>query len=193
MQMSSLQNYLSTDKLLFIKKWIKDYPLLLKVKYNRKTKLGDYRRLPNGHQITINHNLPEDLFFLTLTHEIAHMHAFAKYGYRIKPHGKEWKYTFSQLIRASYTVYNPTAQGLILDFSNNPKAGFFSSPALAYYFKKLENVDITHLMDLKADQLFILKNKTFKKGKKRKIKYICTEIKTGLPYLIHGLAEVKKV
>jgi predicted SprT family Zn-dependent metalloprotease len=45
----------------------------------------------NSHQITINGTLEPQLFFFVLTHELAHLIAFEKYGRRISPHGQEWK------------------------------------------------------------------------------------------------------
>ena len=73
--------------------------LTVKVKSERKTRHGDYKRLPNGnHEITVNSNLNPHRFLITLVHEIAHFEAFNTYGRWIKPHGKEWKYTFQRLM-----------------------------------------------------------------------------------------------
>ena len=73
---------------------IKALGVHLKIVDERVTRHGDYRRLADGgHQITVNTNLNTYRFLITLIHEIAHLVAFQKYGARIKPHGKEWKYT----------------------------------------------------------------------------------------------------
>ena len=73
--------------------------LVVKVKKERKTRHGDYRRLPNGnHQITVNSNLNHYRFLITLIHEIAHFEAYSRYGRTIKPHGLEWKRTFQHLM-----------------------------------------------------------------------------------------------
>ena len=81
--------------------------LVVKVKQERKTRHGDYRRLPNGkHQITINSNLNPYRFLITLIHEIAHFETYKSYGKLIKPHGPEWKSVFQHLmlgfLRPSY-------------------------------------------------------------------------------------------
>ena len=69
--------------------------LTVLVKNERKTRHGDYRKLPNGkHQITINNNLNKYRFLITLVHEVAHFEAYKNYGRLIKPHGLEWKRTF---------------------------------------------------------------------------------------------------
>ena len=73
--------------------------LSVKVKNERKTRHGDYKRLPNGnHQITVNSNLNHYRFLITLIHEIAHFEAYKNYGRVIKPHGIEWKRTFQHLM-----------------------------------------------------------------------------------------------
>ena len=73
--------------------------LVVKIKQERKTRHGDYRRLPNGkHQITINSNLNTYRFLITLIHEIAHFEAYKSYGKMIKPHGLEWKSVFQHLM-----------------------------------------------------------------------------------------------
>ncbi|MGK0428740.1 MAG: hypothetical protein ACJARX_000394, partial [Psychroserpens sp.] len=73
--------------------------LSVTVKRERKTRHGDYRRLPNGqHQITVNSNLNHYRFLITLIHEIAHFEAYKSYGRSIKPHGLEWKHTFQHLM-----------------------------------------------------------------------------------------------
>ena len=73
--------------------------LVVKIKKERKTRHGDYRRLPNGkHQITINSNLNTYRFLITLIHEIAHFEAYKTYGKMIKPHGLEWKSVFQHLM-----------------------------------------------------------------------------------------------
>lgn len=74
------------------------YPCKLKIVNNRRTKHGDFRRLPTGkYQITINNDLNQYRFLLTLIHELAHLVTFQKYG-RIKPHGIEWKRSFQHLM-----------------------------------------------------------------------------------------------
>ena len=80
--------------------------LTVKVKNERKTRHGDYKQLPNGkHEITVNSNLNSYRFLVTLIHEIAHFEAYKTFGRSIKPHGKEWKYTFQRLM---LPFLNPT-------------------------------------------------------------------------------------
>ncbi|MBQ0787816.1 MAG: SprT-like domain-containing protein, partial [Oceanihabitans sp.] len=92
---NTLQNYIPAQAIPYVLNLLKHDNLVVKVKKERKTRHGDYRKLPNNkHQITINANLNSYRFLITLIHEIAHLEAFTKYGRFIKPHGKEWKQTF---------------------------------------------------------------------------------------------------
>ena len=192
-RLSMLKKYINQSAIYFIEKWTKDYHLLLKVKNERKTKLGDYKKLKNGHQITINNEPNEDLFFMVLTHEIAHMHAFHQYGFRIKPHGKEWKFVFGKLLKESVKAYKEDFQKIILSFAENPRANYYAYTPIVNYFNNSKEINKILLSDLKENAIFSIGNKIFKKGNKRKIRYICTELSTGKKYSIHGLAPIDKV
>src|SRR5210317_2059336 len=96
---STLQEYIPTASLSKVLKLLEHDNLVVKIKKERKTRHGDYMRLPNGkHQITINSNLNKYRFLITLIHEIAHFEAYKTYGKFIKPHGIEWKHTFQHLV-----------------------------------------------------------------------------------------------
>ena len=62
---------------------IKTYGVHLKIVNERKTRHGDYRKMPDGTlQITINANLNPYRFLITLIHEIAHLKAFQEFGFQ---------------------------------------------------------------------------------------------------------------
>ena len=91
----------------------------------RKTRHGDYRRLPNGsHVITINQSQNAYRFLLTLIHEIAHFQAFEHYGRRIKPHGLEWKNTFKKLLLPiiNNDIFPDQILKFLSNYAKNPKA-----------------------------------------------------------------------
>lgn len=97
--MDRLQEYIPQNAILKVIDLLDHDNLTVKVKNERKTRHGDYKRLPNGkHQITVNSNLNSYRFLITLIHEIAHFEAYKNYGKVIKPHGIEWKYTFQHLM-----------------------------------------------------------------------------------------------
>ena len=94
-----LKDYLPAKALAQVLTLLEHDKLQIKIKKERKTRHGDYMRLPNGkHQITINSNLNQYRFLITLVHEIAHFDAYNLYGKFIKPHGIEWKQTFQHLM-----------------------------------------------------------------------------------------------
>lgn len=92
--------YLGEKAALFIDNQTKDLKFHLKITKPRDTKFGDY--FPpvknNRQRITINGNLDKYSFLITLLHELAHLYAQENYGQNHKPHGEEWKNTFSGLL-----------------------------------------------------------------------------------------------
>ena len=95
---STLEPYIPKQALSQVLVLLRHDNLVVKVKKERKTRHGDYRKLPNGkHQITINSNLNVYRFLLTLIHEIAHFEAYKQFGRFVKPHGIEWKRNFQHL------------------------------------------------------------------------------------------------
>ncbi len=66
----------------------------------RRRKLGDYCQMPSGeHRITLNDNLSPFAMLLVLIHETAHLETRLRYGKAVQPHGKEWKETYSRLLK----------------------------------------------------------------------------------------------
>lgn len=167
----------------------------IKVVRERKTRHGDYRKMPDGtHQITVNDNLNPYRFLITLIHELAHLLAFKKYGNRIKPHGKEWKYTFQQLmlpfIRPE-VFPKELLPPLALHFKN-PKASSDTDSRLSLALKGYDPPnDKNFIFEIPEGGLFRLYNgKVFKRGAKRVKRFECIEINTGRVYLFNPNAEV---
>lgn len=172
--------------------------LVVKIKKERKTKHGDYKPLPNGkHQITINANLNQYRFLITLIHEIAHFQAFQNYGHYIKPHGREWKLTFQYLMLPFLNpdVFPNEILPLLAHHFKNPKASSDSDVKLSLALKKFDVPnDKTYIFEIPIGSTFKLYNgRLFKMGKKRTKRFECTEIKTGRLYLFNPNAEVELI
>ncbi|WP_040251821.1 SprT-like domain-containing protein [Psychroserpens mesophilus] len=170
--------------------------LVVKVKQERKTRHGDYRRLPNGkHQITVNSNLNCYRFLITLLHEIAHFEAFKNYGKAIKPHGIEWKRTFQHLMLPFLNpeIFPVEILPLMAKHFKNPKASSDTDIQLAYALKQFDAPnDKTFIFELPLHSTFKLYNgRIFKKGLQRRTRFECVEIKTGRLYLFNPNAEVE--
>jgi len=170
--------------------------LVVKIKQERKTRHGDYRRLPNGkHQITINSNLNPYRFLITLIHEIAHFEAYKSYGKLIKPHGSEWKFVFQHLMLQFLRpdVFPNDVLPFLATHFKNPKASSDSDTVLAL---KLKQFDVpngkTFIFEVPEGAVFKLYNgKLFRKGLKRRTRFECTDMATGRLYVFNPNAEVE--
>ena len=93
MDLSPLKEFLPPKTLPLFEAWLTPHPFRIVVTRPRRSKLGDFRSSPYEDRptITVNGDLESHQFALTLTHEIAHLMTFEKYGHRIRAHGPEWK------------------------------------------------------------------------------------------------------
>jgi SprT protein len=166
MSIQSLEKYLPQNTLQYLKTWFSDYYIHIKITRNRNSKLGDYRKLPdNSHEITINSTLVPQLFFFVLTHELAHLIAFEKYGRRISPHGNEWKDTFRRMLLESIDEY--------------------------FHIEKHDD-KLQFIEELKEGDYFMYRNeKYFLEGLIKK-NYLCKNLATGRKYSFKPLARVEK-
>ncbi|WP_018675224.1 SprT-like domain-containing protein [Riemerella columbina] len=192
MSLQGLQQFLPSEALPYIERWLQGQFIHIKITRARQSKLGDYRKLPNGgHQITVNGNLEPALFFFVLTHEIAHLLAFKNYR-NILPHGKEWKQTFRNLLLESLEVYKTDLQPIIKHFAKNPKASFNADPQLVKYFRTSDGTKQT-IDTLAIGSRFDYRGLQYKISEKRKKRYLCIQTSTGKPYLFSPCAEVEPI
>jgi ribosomal protein S17 len=193
---NTLQEYIPENAFPLVKELLNYDNLVVKIKSERKTRHGDYKRLPNGrHQISINSNLNEYRFLITLIHEIAHFEAFREYGKFIKPHGIEWKRTFQHLMLPFLNpeVFPANLLPLLASHFKNPKASSDTDANLALALKQYDEPnDKTFVFEVPFGQKFKLHNKrVFEMGKKRVKRFECIEVKTGKLYLFNPNAEVE--
>ena len=195
MSIQNLEKYLPENTLPFLKNWFGEFYLHIKITRGRNSKLGDYRKKPDkSHQITINSTLQPQLFFFVLTHELAHLIAFEKYGNRISPHGAEWKTTFRIMLLESISIYSDDLKPIILQFSKSPKANFMASPDLVKYFHIEDYEDETsYIEDLSIGDQFIYKKQRYIIEEKRKKNYLCNQLESGKKYIFKPLARVEKL
>jgi hypothetical protein len=168
----------------------------LKIVNERVTRHGDYRKLPNGeHQITVNANLNRYRFFITLIHEIAHLVAFQKYGRNIKPHGREWKLIFQQLMLPFIRpeIFPSQLLPFLALHFKNPKATSDTDSRLSLALKAYDPPnDKNYIFEIPFGANFRLYNgKIFKRGKQRVKRFECLEVATGRIYLFNPNAEVE--
>lgn len=194
----NLQQYIPQEALAGVTSLLAHDNLTVLVKQERKTRHGDYRKLPNGkHQITVNANLNQYRFLITLLHEIAHFEAYKAYGRFIKPHGIEWKRTFQHLVLPYLRpeVFPIQLLPLLAKHFKNPKASSDTDVKLALALKQFDAPNNkTLIFELPFGTTFKLYNgRVFKKGNKRTKRYECLELATGKLYLFNPNAEVEPI
>lgn len=193
-----LQKYLPEAAVDPVLELIRKNGVHLKIVNERVTRHGDYKKLPNGgHRITVNANLNKYRFLITLVHEIAHLVAFRDYGRTIKPHGKEWKHIFQQLMLPYLRpeVFPSSLLPLLALHFKNPKASSDTDARLSLALKQYDPPnDKSFIFEIPYGGTFRLYNgKLFKRGNKRVKRYECLELDSGRIYLFNPNAEVEYI
>ena len=188
-----LQKYLPDEALNGVLDLTNEYPCHLKIVSKRKTKHGDFKRFSDGKvQITINNDLNQYRFLLTLIHEYAHLVTFQKYK-KVKPHGKEWKENFKMLMLPFLHpgVFPADILHALAKYLINPKASSDGDIKLSLAFRNHDRLSDKRLIfEIPDNSRFSYRNRTFVKGRKRRTRYECVEILTHKKYIFHPHAEV---
>lgn len=168
---------------------------IFKVSKPRKTKLGDYRFLPEkkAHKITVNSNLNKYSFLITTIHEFAHLQASVNHGNRIAAHGREWKDEFRELLIPvlSHPDFPEDIKKVLNRTLDNLKASSCTDINLYRVLKTYDKKSDKKLLEeIGNDRVFRLNSKEYKRGRLRRSRYECMEIHSGKLYLVHRLAEV---
>lgn len=127
---------------------------------------------------------------------MAHLITFEKYKDQVQPHGKEWKEAFAMLLQGfiNRQIFPKDIEDALKRYVLNPKASSCSDHHLYRVLKKYDAKPVTHLEEIPTDSIFQLgKNGIFKKGIKRRTRYLCMHLESKRLYLISGIAEVKVI
>ena len=171
----------------------------LKVSKKRSSKLGDFRRPFKGKpaRISVNGDLGPNHFLITYTHEVAHAVVWEKYGRQAKPHGIEWQNTYSSMLSEMIeaNAFANELEEVLSQHIQRPKASSCSDPELYKVLNKFEKGDeIEFLEDLAEGSTFqVGKGRVFIKGKKRRSRFECIELRSKKLYYVHAHAEVKLI
>ncbi len=170
----------------------RQYEFRLKLPNHRRSKWGDYRyrKSANGteqHQISVNRTLPNEAFLLTYLHEVAHLIAFQQCGFRIRPHGAEWKACFRQLLQPvlAQSMVSEEVRLPLQRYAQNPKATVHADAALlsALLRDKPPDGDIP-LSSVGEQEEFVFQGRKFLKEKVRRTRALCREVASGKRYTI---------
>lgn len=174
-------------------------PFELKVTRNRQSKVGDFtsRRSKAHPRITLNKDLNPYLFLVTYIHEVAHLYVFLKHGHRVDPHGDEWKTAFKQLMEPMLHkhVFPQEILHELMRHMGNPKASSFADADLTRVLRSFDkNADqYTALSDIPEGSIFLFQGRYFKKGKLKRTRVLCSEVKTRRSYLVPAEVLVSNV
>jgi hypothetical protein len=174
-------------------------PFELKLTRARQTKVGDFtsRRTKAHPRITLNHDLNPYLFVVTYVHEVAHLKVYLEHGHRVDPHGEEWKSSFTELLVPILweNVFPPEILHELRRHMINPKASSFADTDLTQAFRKYDHDAhrFAVLSEIPEGSIFKLQGRFFKKGKLRRTRVLCRELKSKRDYLVPADAQVTDV
>lgn len=191
-----LKEYVPERSLSTLQKWFTQRPFELKITKKRTTKFGDFRASLKGEtaRISVNSNLNQYAFLITLTHEFAHLLVWYNHKHKAKAHGIEWKSEFKKLITIllQKEVFPEPLKSVLVQHMKNPAATSARDAKLIAELKKFDPPsNLVMLSDLPKGTKFTLNSKrVFIKDEKRRTRYFCTEINSKKQYLINGVADV---
>ena len=192
-----LQSYLPKGSFDEVLQYLQHYKVHLTITRQRQSILGDYRHAHEGkaHRISVNGNLNQYAFLITLLHELAHLFTYERFGHRVMAHGSEWKDEFSKILAKFLLkkIFPVDIEKALLRTLQNPAASSCGDEKLLRvlhnYDEKKEGI---HLVEQVSEGgLFSIKGgRIFKRGEKVRKRYKCVELKTGKLYLFSPVYEV---
>jgi len=195
-----LKQFIPHKSLALISTYLAEKNVKLKIVRSRRTKLGDFRvsLKTKATAITVNQDLNEYSFLITLVHEIAHLDCYLNHKKRVKPHGDEWKNEFKKLMQPFFyhKIFPQDIFVALNNYMNNPLASSCSDLGLMRVLKNYDKQknNIIYLEEVAENTIFrIGKNRVFKKGIKRRKLYKCMDLNSKKHYLINPLSEIEIV
>jgi hypothetical protein len=196
---SIISKYIPEDSVKYCTKLWDQNKFSFKITRNRTTKLGDYRYDSSGsiHVISVNGSLNQFAFLITFIHEVAHMYVKDQFGRNVRPHGKEWKNSFRNLM---FPILHPgifpnDILRVLANHMRNPKASSQSDISLIKVLRRYDEMKPggCYLGDLVEGEQFFFNKQHFKKLETKRTRAICIEVNSGRKYLITESALVKKI
>jgi hypothetical protein len=117
-----------------------------------------------------------------------------QYGFSVEAHGTEWKQSFQRLLSPLLTIETfpePVLSGL-KDHMINPKASTYSDSNLTRLLRSIDPrvKSVTLLSELPEGSIFDFQGRWFKKGKLKRTRVLCQEIKSKRQYLVPADAPI---
>ena len=195
---SALQAYLPPGTYEAVLHYLQHYNVHLTVARERKSILGDYRHRHGAqtHRISVNGNLNQYAFLVTLLHELAHLLTFEKWGNTVAAHGREWKTIFGQLLAQfiQHQVFPDDIRDTLLQSLHNPAASSCADEALLRVLRKYDkkNGHTLFVEEVPDGSLFQTHDgRVFRKGDRIRKRFRCQEVATQRLYLFSPVYEVE--
>ena len=192
--MNTFHSFVPSESRVILQSWIDELGIILIISNPRKTKLGDFRVQKGRLCITVNNNLNPYSFLITLTHELAHAFVYTEHSNKVLPHGEEWKSTFKSMLLNFLYFFPEDVSKVLSIYLLNPKASTLTDVRLSIVLRqydKIKGITVTDILE--GDRFRASNGKEFKKGRRLRKRFSCTEQDSNRVYLFHPLAEVSRV
>jgi SprT protein len=178
--------------------YLNHYHVHLTITRDRKSVLGDYRHATrsNNHRISVNGSLNKYSFLITLIHEMAHLVTFMEFGNDVQSHGKEWKRIYRRILEdfIPLSIFPDDILSALKKNLHNLPASSCADEGLMRILKRYDRNPGKRVMleQLAEGASFLIEGgKIFRKGKKLRKRFQCTELSTGRLYLFSPIYEVE--
>jgi predicted SprT family Zn-dependent metalloprotease len=190
-----LKKYIPEAAIQAVDMWLGQYSVQLRLRSARRSKMGSYHPPQNGHPhyISVNRDLNTYAFLIILVHEIAHVVVWDHYRQRVRPHGKEWKETFKDLIYPFLEkgIFPDDISYALKKYLQKTYASIVTDIDLTRVLQCYQNEGTMILEDLPYQSTFrIHDGRTFRKLDRLRKRYRCQCLKTQRMYLFNPVAQI---
>ena len=176
--------------------WLHEGGLRLRITRSRGSKLGDFRGALPGQPpvISLNGDLNKYTFFVVFVHEYAHFLVWKKHGHRAKPHGREWKAIYTELMIPFLTevVFPSELLFALKSYFIDPHAATGTDLQLTRTLKTYDapGRKLT-IEEIAPNATFSLPDgRQFRKIQQLRKRYKCLCLNNNRLYLFHPMAEI---
>lgn len=159
-------------------------PISVRVVRNRRSKHGDHRfeKFKQVSVITVNASGNGYRFGITLLHEIAHAQVSHRYRRRTKPHGREWKEAFRNLLLERLELFPNDLREPLIRYAQNPLYTTDADSPLSQCLRRYDTLDVRPtVLELACGQKFLLNGKrVMTKGELLRKRYRCVAADGGI-------------
>jgi len=194
--LNKLSPFLPEQCLEPVHSWLHQGGVRLRITASRRSKLGDFRNSEPGKApvISINSDLNKYTFFVVFVHEYAHYKVWKQYGRKAKPHGKEWKIIYTELMMPFLTpaIFPAELLFALKRYFNDPRAASGTDLLLTRQLKTFDapSQSLT-VEEIAPNAVFALPDgRKFRKIELLRKRYKCLCLKNNRIYLFHPLAEI---